>query len=342
MRLLQAMAGAKHGGAEAFFERLAIAFSDAGVDQRVVIRPDAAREARLRQGGVAVETLPFGGFFDLSTRRGLTRLAREADILLTWMNRATRFAHPTARTRLVARLGGYYDPKYYRRCDYLVGNTEDICRWLCDQGFPADRVVYLPNFVEPQNAAPLPRATLTDRDGPLLLLLGRLHPNKAFDVALAALPEIPEATLLIAGEGPEDAALKAQADRLGVADRVRFLGWRADGPALLASVDALLVPSRHEPLGNVVLEGWAQRCPVIAAASAGPASLIADKVSGRLVPVEDARALAAAVRETLAAPDAGRELAAAGFAQLQQNFSKAAVVGRYREFFDRILAGGRG
>lgn len=342
MRLLQAMAGAKHGGAEAFFERLAVAFTEAGVDQRLVIRPDAAREARLRQGGVTVETLPFGGFFDLSTGRGLARMAREADILLTWMNRATRFARPTARTRLVARLGGYYDPKYYRRCDYLVGNTEDICRWLRDQGFPADRVIYLPNFVEPQNAAPLPRETLTDRAGPLLLMLGRLHTNKAFDVALEALPSIPDATLLIAGEGPEDAALKAQADRLGVADRVRFLGWRSDGPALLASVDALLVPSRHEPLGNVVLEGWAQRCPVIAAASAGPASLIEDGVSGRLVPVEDAGALAAAVRETLHSADAGRDLAAAGFESLQRNFSKAAVVARYRDFFDRIAPEGRG
>lgn len=342
MRLLQAMAGAAHGGAEAFFERLAAAFAEVGVDQRVVIRPDAGRQARLQQAGVRVETLPFGGFFDVSTRRGLARLAREADVLLTWMNRATHFARPTPRTRLVARLGGYYDLKYYRRCEHLIGNTEDICRWLGTQGVPPDRVTYLPNFVEPQAATPLPRQSLTDRDGPLLLLLGRLHRNKAFDVALAALPLIPNATLVIAGDGPEHANLVAQADRLNLADRVRFLGWRADGPALLASVDALLVPSRHEPLGNVVLEGWAQRCPVIAAASAGPASLIANKVSGRLVPVEDAGALAAAVRETLASADRGRDLAAAGFAQLQQNFSKAGVVARYRAFFDRIAAGGQG
>ncbi|WP_332308120.1 glycosyltransferase [Elstera litoralis] len=202
MRLLQAMAGAKHGGAEAFFERLAIAFAEAGVQQQVVIRPDAARESRLRVGGVALSTLPFGGFFDLTTRRGLARLAQDADLLLTWMNRATLFARPTPRTRLVARLGGYYDLKYYRRCEYLVANTEDICRWLREQGFPPDRVTYLPNFVEPQAAALLPRESLTDRDGPLLLMLGRLHANKAFDVALAALAEIPGATLLIAGWGP--------------------------------------------------------------------------------------------------------------------------------------------
>ncbi len=336
MRLLQAMAGAKHGGAEAFFERLAAAFVVAGVDQRVVIRPEPAREARLRAVGVTVETLPFGGFLDLSTRRGLARLAQDADILLTWMNRATQFARPTPRTRLVARLGGYYDPKYYRRCDYLVANTEDICRWLRDQGFPADRVTYLPNFVEPQSAEPLPRASLTNRDGPLLLVLGRLHANKAFDVALAALADIPGATLLIAGEGPDKPKLVAQTKQLGITDRVRFLGWRDDSAALLASVDALLVPSRHEPLGNVVLEGWAQRCPVIAVASAGPASLLIDGVTGRLVPLEDAPALARAVRETLARADRGQGLAEAGFAALQQNFSKPAVVARYLAFFEQV------
>lgn len=338
MRLLQAMAGAKHGGAEAFFERLAIAFAEDGVPQRVVIRPDAAREARLGASGVTVSTLPFGGFFDLTTGRGLARLANDADLLLTWMNRATRFARPTPRTRLVARLGGYYDLKYYRRCEYLVANTEDICRWLRGQGFPPDRVTYLPNFVEPQAVAPLSRETLSDRDGPLLLMLGRLHANKAFDVALAALPDIPKANLLIAGVGPEQEKLFAQAKRLDVADRVRFLGWRDDGAALLASVDALLVPSRHEPLGNVVLEGWAQRCPVIAASSAGPASLIEDGVSGRLVPVDDSAALARAVRETLALLDRGRGFAEAGFATLQQNFSKAAVVARYRAFFEQVCS----
>lgn len=336
MRVLQAMAGAKHGGAEAFFERLACAFAADGVEQRVVIRPDAGREARLHAGGVIVSTLPFGGFFDLTTGRGLARLAQDADLLLTWMNRATRFARPTARTRLVARLGGYYDLKYYRRCDYLVANTEDICRWLRAEGFPAARVAYLPNFVEPQAVLPIPRAALTDRDGPLLLLLGRLHANKAFDVALAALPAIPGAVLLIAGVGPEQEKLVEQAKQLNVADRVRFLGWRDDSAALLASVDALLVPSRHEPLGNVVLEGWAQRCPVIAASAAGPASLIEDGISGRLVPIEDAAALAQAVRETLAAADRGRDLAEAGFATLQQNFSKAAVVARYRAFFEQV------
>ena len=72
---------------------------------------------------------------------------------------------------------------------------------------------------------------------------------------------------------------------LGIAERVRFLGWRDDVPALLAAADILVCPSRHEPLGNVVIEAWAAGVPVVATASDGPAGLIDDGESGLLVPL---------------------------------------------------------
>ena len=70
------------------------------------------------------------------------------------------------------------------------------------------------------------------------------------------------------------------ANNLKVSDRVRFLGWRLDTPNLLATADALICPSRHEPLGNVILEAWAQERPVIAAASDGPKELIQNGKNG--------------------------------------------------------------
>src|SRR3546814_2771750 len=63
--------------------------------------------------------------------------------------------------------------------------------------------------------------------------------------------------LWLAGEGPRRRALMQQAARLGLGDRVRFLGWRDDVAALLRAADVFLCPSRHEPLGNVVIEAWA-------------------------------------------------------------------------------------
>lgn len=330
------MAGAEHGGAEAFFERLVLALHRAGIEQQVVIRRNPGRAARLRAGGIEPVELPFGGWFDFVTGPALRRLARawKPGLVMSWMNRATRFCRPGPYV-LTARLGGYYDLKYYRHCDRLVANTKDICHWLVGQGVPAERVQYLPNFVDTAPAAPLDRGELGVPQGvPLFLCLGRLHRNKAFDVALAAVAQVPEAHLLIAGEGPERADLEARAASLG--GRVRFLGWREDGAALIATADALLCPSRHEPLGNVVLEAWAQSKPVIAAASQGPSALIQDGATGLLVPVEDAPALAAAMRRLIADPASGRVLGQAGHAILQSQFSEAAVVEAYRNFFSEV------
>jgi glycosyltransferase involved in cell wall biosynthesis len=339
-RLFQAMAGARHGGAELFFTRLAVALQANGVDQRVAIRRDPARRAALERGGVAVEEHPFGGRLDWRTRRALARSIAEfaPDVVLTWMNRATRLCPRATKARPfvhVARLGGYYDLKYYRACDHLAGNTPAIVDYLIEQGWPADRAHYLPNFVPATKAPPQPRAALeTPDDAPLLLALGRLHANKAFDVLLDALAELPGHRLWLAGEGPEREALQAQAARLGVADRVRFLGWRDDTAALLAAADILVCPSRHEPLGNVVIEAWAQDRPVVAAAAAGPAHLIEDGVTGLLVPVEDAPALAAACREALGTR--GAALAAAGAEAYRAGYTEDAVVARYRAFFEAV------
>ena len=71
MRVMQCMAGARHGGAEAFFTRLVLALHHAGLDQRVVLRPEQNREKQLADGGIAAVSLPFGGKLDISTRLGL-------------------------------------------------------------------------------------------------------------------------------------------------------------------------------------------------------------------------------------------------------------------------------
>jgi glycosyltransferase involved in cell wall biosynthesis len=252
------------------------------------------------------------------------------------MNRATQ-ACPRGDFVHVARLGGYYDLKYYRRCDHLIGNTRDIVAYLQRQGWPAERAHYLPNFTSGTNAAPVPRSALaTPPDVPLALALGRLHVNKGFDVLLAALARAPRLHLWLAGEGDLRATLERQAAALGVAERVRFLGWREDIPALLAAADFLVCPSRHEPLGNVVIEAWAAGLPVIATTSEGPRALIAEGESGLLVPVDDAHALARAMLRLAEDRELRTRLAAAGRAAHAAEYSEPRVVGLYRGFFAQV------
>jgi glycosyltransferase involved in cell wall biosynthesis len=335
-RLVSLMAGAAVGGAEAFFERLVVALHEAGTAQLVAIRAEPARAARLRAKGIDPVELSFGGPFDLATPWKLKKLfdGFDAEVALAFMSRAAARLPPKSWCRRapahVGRLGGYYDLKYYRRCDRLIANTIDIRDWIVAQGWPAARVDYLPNFVDADKVPPAPR----DGAEKLILALGRLHPNKGFDVLIAAMESLPHATLWIAGDGPLKSALEAQAAPLG--GRVRFLGWRDDAAALIEACDVLACPSRHEPLGNVVIEAWARTKPVVAAASQGPRALIRDGVDGLLVLIDDANALAAALGRALSERDLAIALAQAGRARYQDGFARDTVVAAYREFLARV------
>jgi len=345
MKILQAIAGAQHGGAERFFERLVPALFRAGVEQRVLIRSDERRAALLQKEGLDVRQLRFGGKFDIFTPRAFARQARDfqPDIVFTWMSRASGMAPKSpegpGRFVRVARLGGYYDLKYYQGCDYLIGDTQSIVDYLTGEGWPAERAVYLPNFVSEVKGTPIPRKDLyIPESAPVILGLGRLHTNKAFDVLLKALVEVPDAYLLLAGVGPEQAALEALATKLGIKPRVRFLGWRDDVPRLFATANLFVHPARHEPLGNVVIEAWAQSVPVISTASQGPSVLIENGVSGLITPLEQPEPLAAAIRRALAEPELRRSMAQAGRAIYEQNYTEQAVVSAYKAFFEKVIA----
>lgn len=345
MRLLLSIAGARHGGAEKHFVRLALAFARSGVDVRVLMRPDAARERALLAAGVDVALAPFGGMLDIRTRRIFRRLVGQfqPDIVLSFMSRATRFCRkgdfPGGDFVHLGRLGGYYDLKYFRTCDHLVCNTPDIAIYCRTGGFPADRIHVIPNFVEDVPSEPAGKsAFVTPEDAPVIFALGRLHPNKGFDTLLDAVSRMPGVYLWLAGTGPEEAALESLAERLWIEDRVRFLGWRDDPGPFFAACDVLAVPSRHEPLGNVVLEGWMHGAPVVAVASQGPTHLIEDGKTGMLVPVDDAAALAETLRRVLDDKALAANLSAGGRARFEAAFTEQVTVGRYLDLFERIAA----
>ena len=334
------MAGARHGGAEAFFVRLAIALQRAGLDQRLLIRQHDERAGELEAAGLALRELRFRGRLDYSTPRRIRAEIRtwQPQVVLSWMSRAASMT-PRGDGSFVhcARLGGYYNLKYYRHCDHLIGNTPDIVDYLVGEGWPAERAHYLPNFVYAGTQPAEPRARhYTPRNAPLLLALGRLHHNKAFDVLLDALARLPDVYLWLAGDGSQEAELKAQASRRGVAPRVRFLGWQEDTAPLYAAADAVVCPSRVEPLGNVVIEAWAQRKPVIAAAAAGPTFLIRDGETGLLVPIDDSEALADALYRVLADREVADSLGEAGHAAYAAQFTEEVVVRRYLDFFTKV------
>jgi glycosyltransferase involved in cell wall biosynthesis len=341
MRLAQVMAGAANGGAELFYERMTSALARAGQDVLPVIRSEPGRAARLTAMGLAPVQFRFGGKLDWLTRPRLAGSLRrfQPDVAVSWMSRAS--AHlPRGSWVNVGRLGGYYDLKYFRACTHFIGNTRGIVDYLRVNGVPAQKAYYLPNFVTDfagEEAAS--RAALGIPEGaPLLLALGRLHRAKGFDTLIQAMAKLPDVYCLIAGEGPERAALEQLVAEHGLGARVKLPGWRTDVGALLKTADVFVSSSRHEPLGNMVLEAFSATIPVLAAQAEGPSEVIHHNEDGMLVPVDDATALADAARAMLADATMRTQLAQAGRQRFVAEFAEPTVVATWLDVLKQIKA----
>jgi len=173
-------------------------------------------------------------------------------------------------------------------------------------GMPEDRIRVHHTGVDLARFRPLDRREAKRKlgvSGPLIVAPGNLVPLKGQHLAVAALADLPEATLLIAGEGPERAALETLIAARGLGGRARLLGSvpPAAMPELLGAADLLLLPSEREGLANVWIEALACGTPILIADVGGAREAIDRPEAGRLVEREP-RAIAAAALEMLAAP----------------------------------------
>jgi len=146
--------------------------------------------------------------------------------------------------------------------------------------------------------------------GPIILSVGALIPRKNHDLVVQALADIPTATLLLAGQGESEAALRALAHKTGVAERVRFLGSvpHDDLPALFAAADIMALVSASEGLANAWVEALACGTPIIASDVGGVRELMQNDAAGRIVAQEPA-AIAQAARDLLANPPREEDVA---------------------------------
>jgi len=174
---------------------------------------------------------------------------------------------------------------------------EMIERWHA----PADRTLRIYNPVLPQR--PVENLEALAARPPHVVALGRLSPDKGFDVLIDAFVKVTvkDASLSIAGRGADHDALQARIEARGLSDRVRLVGFVR--PASLYGVARLcVIPSRSEAFGLVAAEALSAGLPVVATNCDGPREILDDGRYGRIVPVGDADALAAAIDAALADP----------------------------------------
>jgi glycosyltransferase involved in cell wall biosynthesis len=189
----------------------------------------------------------------------------------------------------------------------MIAVCADLKRILVELGAAPERVRVLRNGVDLKQFHPVDRGDARRRygvAGPTIVSVGGLIPRKGHDLTIAALAELPGVTLLIAGEGPERAALADLAAKLGVADRVRLLGRvdHGDLPALYSAADAMVLASSFEGWANVLLESMACGTPVLATDAGGTAEVMTDPAAGILLARRSVQSVVDGMKRLLADP----------------------------------------
>jgi glycosyltransferase involved in cell wall biosynthesis len=263
-------------------------------------------------------------------------------VLAAWLARVPAVA--TAHLYVASRLKCRTRP-VLRLLRRIIAVSEEVrTRYARELRVPARRLAVVRNGITLPPSIPAPdpalRADLVrGRPDYLVLTPARLNPQKGHEYILAAAALVPDATFVLAGDGPLRGELEARARELGIADRCVFLGHRSDVPDLLAVTDLFVLPSLFEGLPISVLEAMAAQRPIVATAIGGTDEAVIHEVTGLLVPPRDPATLAAAIRRLQADPRLAERLAAAGRERVEREFSAVATARSVMRIYDEVLGG---
>lgn len=214
-------------------------------------------------------------------------------------------------------------------------------------GIPARKVVLIHNGID---VSPVPVSNLTAKrhqagllaDDLVLVTVGRLAEIKNYQMLLEAIAiairEAPTLKLIMVGDGPERAKLEATAARLGLSERVRFLGERADVPDWLALGDVFVLPSHYEGISIALLEAMAAGLPAIVTRVGGNPEVVIDRENGWLVDSGDTEGLARALVVSFREPALRNALGRAARESVERDFDLRKAVGRYEDIYRDCLS----
>jgi glycogen synthase len=218
----------------------------------------------------------------------------------------------SVRARILRAVGGWIEWRCLRRADAVVVLTDRTRAALLDDGVPAERITTIPSGFDPALFAAPHRDVLPGVGRPRAGYVGRLAAQKRADLLVEAFGRMRSAAhLVIVGDGPEAARVRRLAAESPAAERITARGFveHRAVPALLASLDVLVLPSAYEEMGSVLVEAMASGLPVVASAVGGIPEVVRDGETGLLVPPGDVAALTAALDRLAADPELRSRLA---------------------------------
>lgn len=239
------------------------------------------------------------------------------------------------------------DPLMGKCVDAFVTASETSRRSLTGRGFAPERVVIVPDGVRDASLRPPAsgvRAALgLDESEVVFVTTAFFEARKGHRVLLDALDRLGRRgknrpRLVFIGDGPERPAIEAEAVRLGLAERVLFLGYRADAADILRAADGFILPSTgNEDMPLAILDAMALGKPVLATRLAGIPEEVRDDVTGILVEPADSEALSAALERLSESAELRRKMGKEGRARFLELFESSRMCGRYTDLYTRLL-----
>lgn len=346
---------------------LAQGLQSRGHAAHLACRPEGECLVRARGMGLPVHPVAIRGDLDVFAARRLGQLIDEigADVVHAHTSRthlaamlAKRFSARKPRCivhrrvdfsihKLPLRLSGL---KYRWGVDRYIAITEAVKGVMTADGIPAERISVVHSSVDlgrfdGVTRKPGLRGELGVPEGARVVgnvgaLVGHKGQKHLVEAAAAVLKELPQTWFVIVGEGPLRGALESQARELGVADRLRMVGFRKDVPQCLLEFDVFCMSSVMEGLGTSVLEAMAMRRPVVATNAGGLAEAARDGVNALVAPAGDGASLGAALLRMLTDAGLSRRLAEEGRRTVEEEFTADRMVERTITVYRQVLGGG--
>lgn len=267
------------------------------------------------------------------------------DIIIAHGGRATKFAY-YAKDQKRPLVGIIHSGKlkWVDKSDYIIALTNSTYNKACEAGVQASRLVVLPNAIDTSIRRYDPvHAILHNKitnKMPVIGAMARFVPKKGIDIFIQTISILKDRGVdfkaVIGGGGSEESNLRALVQKLGLQDKVSFLGWINDKKKFFEEIDIFCQPSIEEPFGVVILEAMLFDKPIIAADAEGPKEIITNMKDGILIPMGSATAMANAIDELLQDPILAGRLSDKAFLTVRQRYDMSVVGQRLTAYLQKI------
>lgn len=355
-------------GAEAHLLSLLPALRQQGVECAVVLMEDPRRpqnefRARLEASGIPADMLPIYWHLDPTLPARLAGVLHRSpfDILHAHLPHGEVYGevamrsfpygkfivsrHNEDRFRRWPPMRWAFRPSL-RRADRIIAISQSVRHFLIEvERVPAEKIEVIPYGLNAEAFAREAhpgafRREIGARDVPLAGFIGRMTAQKGVDVLLRAFALVekrhPTVKLILAGDGPDRRALMCLAKTLDL-QRVMFLGWRSDASGILADIDWLVVPSRWEGFGLVVLEAMAMGKPVVASKVSALPEIVAQGETGLLIDPGSVEELADAMIAILSDSKRAAEMGRVGRERVRKEFPRELMTRRTAELYKKLM-----